>query len=81
MAKQVHHNMHEQCCKWAQLLCNYVFTRRGEQKALGQECLTTAILANLLSLHLAQANLHNPSGCLVCATSSPPSSLLVPSRT
>ena len=63
MAKQVHHNMHEQCCNWSHLLHNYVFTKRGEQKALGRECLTTAILANLLSLHVAQANLHNPTGC------------------
>lgn len=46
MAKQVHHNMHEQCCKWSHLLHNYVFTKRGEQKALGRESLTTAILVN-----------------------------------
>ena len=63
MAKQTHQNMCEQCCKWSQLLHNYVFTKGGEQKVLGRESLTTAILANLLSLHLAQANLHNPSGC------------------
>lgn len=37
MAKRTHQNTREQCCKWSQLLHNYVFTKGGEQKALGRE--------------------------------------------
>ena len=49
MAKPVPRDVHAQCYKWSQLLHNHYLQNMGqEREGVGQESLTTAVLANLL---------------------------------
>ena len=48
MAKRAPCDTHVQYYKWSQLLHNSLQNMGWEREAMGQECLTTSILANLL---------------------------------